>query len=196
VFAAVEPSREMLRQRDAGPPALRGRAEALPCADAAVGAALAVLTVHHWTDLEAGLAELLRVARQRVVVLTWDPAFGRSFWLAKDYLPASLVSWDVDRFPPIERLCRLLPGARVEAVPIPHDCSDGFLGAYWRRPHAYLSPEVRRGISSLAAWEESLGGVWPRLEADLRSGAWEARHGHLLERDELDLGYRLVVWTA
>jgi hypothetical protein len=32
-----------------------------------------------------------------------------------------------------------------------------------------------------------------RLRADLDSGAWTRRHADLLERDELDLGYRLLV---
>jgi hypothetical protein len=154
--------------------------------------ALAVLTLHHWSDLEAGLTELLRVARGRVVLFTWDPAFARRFWLM-DYLPEPLVAWDTGRFPPIDRLLARLPGAHAQPVPIPHDCTDGFLGAYWRRPHAYLSRSVRQGMSSLAAWEDRLGDVWSQLEADLRSGAWHARHGHLLARDQLDLGYRIVV---
>jgi hypothetical protein len=32
-----------------------------------------------------------------------------------------------------------------------------------------------------------------RLRADLDRGAWERRWGRLLELDELDLGYRVVV---
>jgi hypothetical protein len=35
-----------------------------------------------------------------------------------------------------------------------------------------------------------------RLAADLDSGAWEHRHARLLELDELDLGYRLLVHPA
>jgi SAM-dependent methyltransferase len=195
VVAAVEPSPAMLRRRPPErAPAVRGRAEALPFADGSFDAALAILTTHHWSDLRAGLAEMLRVSR-RAVVLTWDPAFARAFWLM-DYLPEELVAWDVARFPPLDRLLPLLPAARVEAVPIPHDCTDGFLCAYWRRPEAYLSRAVRQGISSLAAWGERLEGVWARLEADLRAGAWHARHGDLLGLDDLDLGYRIVVAAA
>jgi hypothetical protein len=132
------------------------------------------------------------VARRRVVVLTWDPSFARKLWLAADYLPSSLVTWDAARFPAIERLLALLPDAHAEAVEIPHDCTDGFLGAYWRRPTAYLSPDVRLGISSLTAWEASLAGAWAKLEDDVTSGRWRARHGRLLELDALDLGYRLI----
>jgi len=193
VLAALERSAAMIERRPPGSaPAVRGRAEALPFTGGCVDVALAILTVHQWADLEAGLAETLRVARQRVIVLTWDPAFARSLWLV-EYLPEPIVAWDVARFVPVERLLGLLPRARAEAVPIPHDCTDGFLGAYWRRPEAYLSRSVRLGISSLAAHEDALAGVWAKLAADLGSGAWHARHGDLLEREAIDLGYRLIV---
>jgi SAM-dependent methyltransferase len=191
--AAVEPSAAMLRRRQrAAAPGVRARAESLPLRRGCIDVALAVLTIHHWGDLDAGLAELRRVARRRVVLLTWDPAFARRFWLS-DYLPEALVEWDAGRFPPMHRLLARLRRARSEVVPIPHDCTDGFLGAYWRRPLAYLSASARLGISSLANREDELASVWPRLEADVRSGAWHARNGGLLALDELDLGYRLVV---
>jgi hypothetical protein len=32
-----------------------------------------------------------------------------------------------------------------------------------------------------------------RLADDLATRRWHARHGHLLEREALDLGYRLLV---
>ena len=86
--------------------------------------------------------------------------------------------------------------AQVLSVSIPHDCIDGFQGAFWRRPEAYLDPRVRSGISTLAVMspderDEGLG----RLAADIQSGAWEDRHRSLLDLDELDLGYRLIVAT-
>jgi hypothetical protein len=80
----------------------------------------------------------------------------------------------------------------VHAVPIPHDCIDGFLGAFWRRPQAYLDTSVRAGISAFADLPERDAGLL-RLDQDLRSGHWKHRHAHLLERDTLDIGYRLVV---
>jgi SAM-dependent methyltransferase len=190
---AVDPSVVMLAQRPPeAAPAVRARAEALPFADGAFDAVLGVLTLHHWTDRSGGLAECARVARERVVLLTWDPA-ATGFWLVQDYLPAFL---DADRltFPPIERYATSLgPGTHVEVapVPIPRDCVDGFLGAYWARPAAYLDPAVRAGISSFARPGAEPG--LTRLAADLASGAWHARYGHLLDADDLDLGYRLVV---
>lgn len=188
---ALEPSAEMIRQRPAGAaPAVQGVAEALPFPDQSFDAAMAVLTVHHWTDQRRGLAELRRVARGPIVILTYDPAF-RGFWLADDYLPA-LTALDEAKMPPLTLYREVLGEVLIEPVPIPHDCHDGFLCAYWRRPAAYLDPRLRAAMSSF----HLIGDVsvpMTRLEADLASGAWQARHGHLREREELDLGYRLVV---
>ena len=98
---------------------------------------MALLTVHHWTDLEAGVAELRRIARLRIVVLTWDQRVFRNFWLVSEYLPEA-AAFDDARAVPVDRLAELLGGARIEPVPVPHDCTDGFGAAYWRRPEAYL----------------------------------------------------------
>lgn len=190
---AVEPSAVMLAQRPPGSaPAVRARAEALPFPDGTFDAVLAILTLHHWTDRALGLAECARVARKRVVLFTWD-AESDGFWLVQDYFP-QFVQTDRLRFPTMQAYGELLgPRARVEisAVPIPRDCIDGILGAYWARPAAYLDPRVRAGISSFARPGAEPG--LARLAADLGSGAWHERHGHLLELNELDLGYRLVV---
>ena len=96
------------------------------------------------------MRELSRVARERIVLLTWDPS-SEGFWLVRDYFPQFLEA-DRKRLPPVERLLSLLGDAQVITVPIPHDCADGFLGAYWRRPEAYLNAETRSGISSFATW--------------------------------------------
>jgi hypothetical protein len=88
----------------------------------------------------------------------------------------------------------MLGGGRVLSVPILHDCVDGIHGAFWRRPEAYLDPRVRAGISTYAlisAADRDRG--LRALAADLESGSWREQHGELLELDELDLGYRLVV---
>jgi hypothetical protein len=130
-----------------------------------------------------------RAARGPVVLLTYDPAF-RGFWLA-DYLP-ELVALDEAQMPPLADYAAWVGPVEVRPVPIPHDCVDGFLAAYWRRPAAYLDPRVRAAMSSF--WV--LGDVsapLARLEADLESGRWAERYGALLEQDALDCGYRLVV---
>ena len=194
---AVEPSAVMIGQRPPGlAPAVQATAEAIPLADGEVDAALAVLTVHHWPDLARGFAEMRRVAR-RIVVLTWDPGMARSFWLSAEYLPDEAVEWDVARCPPLDLVAGLIgDGVEVTPVPVPHDCTDGFFGAFWRRPDAYLDPVVRAGISNLAHLGDALLPAFDRLAADLESGEWHRRHADLLERPELDLGYRIVAGPA
>ncbi|TVT38731.1 class I SAM-dependent methyltransferase [Amycolatopsis rhizosphaerae] len=193
---AVEPSATMLGQRHPGSaPAVRAVAEALPCADDGFDVAVAWLTVHHWRDPAAGLAELRRVSR-RQVVLTWDVEIMARYWLVADYLPEiaererGLATLDAV----IDGLTT--PGRRVDvqAVDVPWDCTDGFLAAYWRRPHHYLDAAVRAGMSGVASLPDTV--VRPalaRLADDLRTGAWHRHHRDLSGRDSLDVGYRLVV---
>ena len=190
IVTALDPSAAMIAQR---PPSdatvVLGRAEDLPFGDDAFDAAIAVLTVHHWTDIARGLAEMRRVARGPVVILTYDPAF-RDFWLF-DYFPG-LCALDDRRMPRMDVYADRLGDVAVTAVPIPHDCSDGFLAAYWRRPSAYLDPGVRSGISSF--WK--IGNLAPgldRLASDLEDGTWQGRYGDLLDVEARDCGYRLVV---
>ncbi|WP_280482491.1 class I SAM-dependent methyltransferase [Nocardia cyriacigeorgica] len=192
---AVEPSAVMTAQRPPGAtPAVRGLAEDLPLRTDAVDAALAVLTVHHWTNLEQGIAELARVARRRIVVLTWDHRVMRTFWLLRDYLPAAAAT-DARLAVPMDRWTGLLPGTvEIHPVPVPADCTDGFGASYWRRPYAYLRPEVRAGMSMLALTppDELEPGLW-QLRTDLDSGVWADRNRDLIDRAEYDAGYRLVV---
>jgi len=191
-LVAVEPSLTMIRQRPAGAaPAVRAVAAALPFRDASFDAALALLTVHHWPDRARGLAELARAARRRVVILTCDLDAAARFWLVDEYFP-EIAELDRPIMPSLDELRRVLGALTVLDVPVPHDCRDGFLGAYWARPEAYLDAGVRGAISSLAKHSDVEPGL-ARLRADLDSGVWERRFGALLERDSLDLGYRLVV---
>lgn len=191
---AVEPSAVMIAQRPAdSAPAVQASAEAIPAGDDSADAAMALLTMHHWGDLEAGIRELRRIARRRIVVFTWDQSVTREFWLLREYLPEA-AAFDDTRAIPIPRLVDLLGGARVEPVPVPHDCTDGFGAAFWRRPEAYLDPTVRAGISMLAQpGEDVIRPGLSRLAADLESGEWHARHAELLTWESLDTGYRLVV---
>jgi SAM-dependent methyltransferase len=188
---AVEPSMTMIRQRPAGaPPVIQAMAEQLPFPDGVADASMAVLTVHHWRAREAGLAELARVARDRVVILTWDPE-GPQFWLTREYFP-ELAAADHERFPTIAELSRVLGPVHVEPVQVPRDCIDGFLGAYWGRPSAYLDPVVRAGMSGFNGIE-GLSESLDRLAADLASGAWHRRFGERCSGTHLDIGYRLVI---
>jgi SAM-dependent methyltransferase len=188
---AVEPSAVMRAQRPPGAArAVDASAEALPFADASVDATMAVLTDHHWPDRAAGLREMRRVARLRAVLFTFDPSYIDAFWLTRDYIPGFR---DLPGMT-LEEIARHLGATRIEPVPLAHDWQDGCLMAFWRRPEAYLDPVVRANISvfSLLAAEEVDESV-ARLRADLESGAWAKRNRDLLDAEELDGGYRLLV---
>jgi SAM-dependent methyltransferase len=188
---AIEPSLTMIRQRAVGAaPAIQAVAESLPLRGRCTSAATAFLTIHHWSDVDRGLQELGRIARDSVVILTWDPA-GPEFWLTDEYFPG-IAEWDRRNFPGIADISRVLGPVSTYAVPVPHDCADGFLGAHWRRPEAYLDPAIRSGssgFSKLPGLDQGLA----QLRSDLASGEWNRRFGHLLGKSFLDLGYRLVV---
>lgn len=193
---AVEPSPEMIAQRRVGAaPVARGVAGALPFPDSAFDAALALLTVHHWPDIVSGLTEVRRVTAGPVVVFTFDTEVHADQWLVRDYLPWML---DLDgHVPAPAAIADALGGGSVDVIPVPHDCVDGFCHAWWRRPEAYLRPEVRAGISGIARLPhdvvtEAMG----RLANDLESGRWRRRHAGLFDRTEIDAGYRLVVSPA
>ena len=187
----VEPSERMIAQRR-DRRAVRAVAEALPFPHASFDVAMAILTVHHWRDQRVGLRELRRVA-DRCVVLAFDPNRQRYLWLARDYLPV-LAAVEERRAPSIEMLAEALGADTVEVVPVPWDCTDGFQSAYWRRPELYLDPSVRAGISTFArADPAALGPGLDRLAADLESGRWREVNRDLLERSEMDCGYRLIV---
>ncbi len=190
---AVEPSDRMLAQRTARPaPALQGVAEALPFPDRSFDVAMAVLTVHHWSDPATGLREMARVA-DRQVVFFFEPLHTHDFW-ALDYFPEALAL-PTEQDPPGERLISShLELREVRPVLVPHDCTDGFGVAFWGRPEAYLDPEVQSGMSWLALLPESARAQGSaRLRADLESGRWDDRHGHLRDQHEFDGGYRIAV---
>lgn len=196
---AVEPSPVMIAQRPAGAaPVIRAEAESLPFEDGSFDAAMSVLSDHHWKDRRGGLEELRRVARRRVVLFNIDPARANALWMTTEYLPAFLDLIEPHYREPgyWERELRSILGdvLRLQEVPIPHDCADGFYGAFWRRPHAYLDPVVRGGISVFAQLDPGHveRGI-AALASDLESGAWERRHRDLLALEELSLGYYVVV---
>lgn len=191
---AVEPSAEMIAQRPPGSaPVVQAGAEALPFDADSFDAALAVLTIHHWQGLSAGLAELRRVARDRVVLLTVDVQVLGEFWMNRDYWP-EMTELEVGRMPAMSELEASLPALTITPVPVPRDCSDGFACAYWGRPEAILDPAVRQASSN---WHGISAEVTERgllqLREDLESGEWERHNGHLRTQDSLDVGLRLVV---
>jgi SAM-dependent methyltransferase len=193
---AIEPSDVMAAQRPrALAPALRGTAHDLPLRDGAVDAAMAILTIHHWDDQrERGVRELRRVARGPVVILTYDAEVAAETWLVKDYFP-ELAALDRVIFPPPVRIAAWLGGdADIQPVLLPRDCQDWMLGAFWAHPERVLDPEARNATSGFARMGPGVvDRVVAALRHDLADGAWTARHGHLHELAEHDVGLRLVV---
>jgi hypothetical protein len=190
---AVEPSARMRAQRTTGcAPVVAAVAEELPFQDGAFDAAMATITVHQWSDLERGLAELRRVAQGPVAILTFDPDDFERHWIA-EYVP-ELVCAERRRMPPIDRIVAGLGGAAtVTPVPVPADCFDGFIEAYYGRPECFLDPMIRRAQS---AWALQAPDVVDRavtqLRADLISGAWDRRHAELRFQPEYTGALRVV----
>jgi SAM-dependent methyltransferase len=188
-LVAVEPSREMIRKRSpSAARAIQATADNLPFGDGRFDASMAILTLHHWPDKAAGLREMRRVTRGRIVLLTFDPSHRP--WLT-DYLP-ELAALDEAQMPAMSDYERWLGPVQITPVLVPHDCRDGFLYAYWRRPAAYLDARIRSGSSSFWAIGNAEAGL-QNLRRDLETGEWERRHAELLTLDAYDAGYRLVV---
>jgi SAM-dependent methyltransferase len=178
----------MIAQRPpSGAQVVQANAEQLPFADASFEAVMAVLTLHHWNDLAAGLAEMVRVGRKRIVVVTFDPDRASEQWIMRDYLP------EAPRKPAIAEVLDGLPPAEVRPLPIPRDCTDRMFQTLWARPEEHLDPDVRAATSiwhlvPRAAADRAVS----RLRHDLASGRWDERHGHLRTKPEHDVGLRLI----
>jgi SAM-dependent methyltransferase len=194
---ALEPSPVMIAQRPReAARVVQGRAEELPFEDDSFDAAMAVLSDHHWSDRRRGLTELRRVARRRIVLFNADPGQADRFWFTTEYLPEFLEliparyrpqgAWE-------QELRAVLGEIELTPVPVPHDCRDGFYGAYWRRPEAYLDAKVRAGISVFAQVSSAAADrAVDALGADLATGRWQERHRELLSLNELHLGFYVI----
>jgi SAM-dependent methyltransferase len=188
---ALEPSGVMLIQHP-GQGRVQGEAEHLPFDDGAFDVAMAILTVHHWHDLNAGLMEMRRVSR-RQVVFTWDPDCEQKLWITTDYVPA-IDALETSRFTSLKSIVDALNAHTVRPFEIPYDFTDGFQAAFWRRPEMYLDREVRAASSTFASLTSEL--VEPgirRLEHDLQTGKWHATYAELLGWDRADFGHRIVI---
>ena len=194
IVTAVEPSATMRAKRPPHlPVAIDAYAEQLPFPDGHFDAAMGIFTVHQWADLPRGLAELRRVTRGPVVLLTCDPSLLRNGWL-HEYAP-EVIETEASRFPALSALATGLQGdTQVFPVPVPLDCTDGFNDAYYGRPEMLLDPAARLACSSwglvapaaVARFEE-------RLTRDLAEGAWDLKHGHLRKQRSMTGALVLVV---
>jgi SAM-dependent methyltransferase len=193
---AVEPSDVMAAQRAANlAPAIRASAAELPLRDGAVDAALAILTLHHWdADRERGVRELRRVARDAVVIVTYDARVSAQMWLMAEYLP-EVAALDLTIFPAPEDIATWLGGqVHIEPLLLSRATPDWMLGAYWAHPERVLDPEARAATSGFARLPAQIvDRVASDVARDLADGTWDARHADLRTRDELDVGLRLIV---
>ncbi len=193
LVVALEPATAMIAQRSStAAPVVRGLAEALPFPSGHFDAVMAVLTLHHWRDLDAGLRELQRVAPRQVIFI-FDARVTDQFW-ALDYFAEARALPTETNAPDADRIGRVLDVREVRVAPVPKDCTDGFGAAFWARPEAYLDPAVHASMSWLAQLDPAVRQrAADRLARDLDAGTWDERYGHLRALDELDAGYRIVI---
>jgi hypothetical protein len=132
------------------------------------------------------------------VIFLFEPAMIDKFWaLDGGYWPEAFQLPSERDAIGVEGVSSVLDVSRVEPISIPIDCTDGFGAAVWGRPEAYLEPQVQQGMSWLAQLTpEVLARGSARLAADLQSGEWDRRHGHLRRLDQLDVGYRLITASS
>lgn len=193
---ALEPSETMIRQRPLeAAPAIVGQAEHLPFLDKSVDAVTAFMTVHHWLDVPRGLSELRRVARRCVVIMTYLPELGPfpDRWITNLYFPG-IAAAHRRRMPNLRFFEEAFGKVILMPLRIPHDCTDGFIDAFWARPEAILDPAVRNSMSAFQLLNpvDLVQGI-AQLRADLKHGVWDAQFSRLRTQKELDVGLRLVI---
>lgn len=189
-LVAVEPSSEMIAQREIGShPVEQASAEKLPFEDGSFSHAMTVLSMHHWENKALAFSEINRIATEKFVAITWDPK-SDPFWLTRDYFP-EIHEMDKRIFPDLEELNEHFDEVKMRPLQIPSDCKDGFFAAFWKRPEAYLSSEVRQSMSPFSKIENLSEGL-QKLEEGLASGVWAKNNHAILSASSLDVGYRLV----
>lgn len=191
---AVEPSQLMVSQRpQSGAAVVMALAENVPVASDWADLSMTLLSLHHWTNWRAGISEMRRLASRRMV-LTYDPELHSSFWLARDYIPEIAV-FERARVPRVDDIVSALGGdIEIIKLEVPWDCVDGVFPAHWRRPAAYLDPQVRACCSGLAQMDQRVveSGI-KRLAADIDSGLWQRKNSEILSAENYDAGFRIIV---
>ena len=192
---AIEPSIVMRSQRiqNGKMPAINAKADNLPFDDNAFDASMAMITVHHWPDMDKGLKELRRVTKGQVVIMTFDPDELDNFWNVH-YFP-ELIEVEKARYPTIDFIKNALGGnCEVVEIPIPLDCMDGFQEAFYGRPEAFLEKEVRLSQSAWGFLEKGIEEkLVQSLQDDLNSGEWDRKYGHFRTQSTFTCALRLVI---
>ncbi len=192
---AVEPSLIMRNQRIANnkTPAINAKADSLPFDDNSFDASMAMVTVHHWPDMKKGLSELKRVSKNNVVIMTFDPNCLNDFWNA-EYFP-EVIEVEKKRYPTNDFIVECLgETCDIVSIPIPFDCVDGFQEAFYGRPEAFLSKEVRLNQSAWGFLPQGMEDkIVKRLADDLESGNWDKKYGKHRELTEFTCALKLIV---
>ena len=189
-LVAVEPSSVMISQRKAGSHKVeQAFAEKLPFEDRSFSHAMTVLSMHHWQNRAAAFSEINRVATEKFIAITWDPG-SEPFWLTRDYFP-EIYEMDKRIFPDLEELNEYFDEVTIRPLQVPSDCQDGFLAAFWKKPEAYLSREVRQAMSPFSKIRNLSEGL-QKLEDDLARGVWARKNHTILAASSLDVGYRII----
>jgi SAM-dependent methyltransferase len=194
LVVAIEPSAAMRAQRPKHLPlAVDAVAEKIPFTDGYFDASMATFTIHQWSDLKAGIAEMRRVTRGPIIFLSCDPDLVRQFWL-DEYAPEVLAT-EARRYPSISTVVSALGGkATVLPIPIPLNCKDGFNEAYYGRPERLLEDGARLACSAWSFVDRSLCDDYiQHLGRDLDEGIWDSKHGYLRNRPEYDGSLRLII---
>lgn len=195
---AVEPSAAMraLRIANGKSPAINAFGDQLPFDDHVFDAVTAFVTLHHWPDMKKGLLELKRVARDKVIIMTFDPQALDRFWNA-EYFP-EVIDVERQRYPTIPFITETLESdCTVWEIPVPLHCVDGFQEAYYGRPEAFLDEKVRDGQS---AWgfipADQRRDIVKRLADDLASGEWDRKYGSYRSQPEFTCALRLIICNS
>ena len=195
---AIEPSEVMQTQRQPHSQVswLTAAAEQIPLSDNAVDGATIMLALHHFNDIDLGIKEIARIAKDKIVIFAFEQNQIPQFWLT-DYFPY-FISDTLTTFPSTKEIARQIEQTTHKEVTVtpfllPTDLSDLFAASGWCQPEIYLDARVRNGISTFAKMPaEKLDRGLNQLQTEINNGSWMRKYGHLLQRENYDAGYRII----
>jgi ubiquinone/menaquinone biosynthesis C-methylase UbiE len=199
---AIEPSKVMCNQAKPHKKVswLESTAESIPLKDNSVNGIIAILCIHHFSNLVNAAKEFHRICPGGpVVVLTYDPRKGNKFWF-NEYFP-EIYKQEFEYFPAIDEVADILADREWKTIvrdfPLPHDLADKNMHSGWNRPEIYFSEQMRLNTSGFARAQKSeVEKGLSRLKQDLNSGFWDAKYGYLRQQTELKTGFMFIkLWA-
>ena len=196
--AALEPSTVMSDQASYHSHVtwITGSAERLSFEKSSFDAAILILCIHHFSDLQSALREAQRVTSGGpVLIFTYDPLAIDEPWLF-EYFPVFRLQIQ-KAFPTISVISACFDSelsVQEHPFPLPHDLKDSFAGAAWRYPERYLDQEFRDGTSAFRQLDPvTAGACLTHLAGDLKSGRWDRRYSEVRKLNVYDHGYTFLV---